>query len=183
MEKREIDEQLKSLSFDMDEEIDDRNERRGRKAAPPRHAHTPMDPSHAIILAAIIIVGGLWGGKLLYDYIQEQRIKAAFNEAAAQMQQTMSQVEQNSRRAQEEIRQQRAAEKEAREQQRVEQLVHDQAEQARAEQEKRFKSSRCQFWWQQHSQNPTPRTAQKKVEACGIEILLNLRDLETVIDT
>ncbi len=62
MEKREIDEQLKSLSFDMDEEIDDRNERRGRKAAPPRHAHTPMDPSHAIILAAIIIVGGLWGG-------------------------------------------------------------------------------------------------------------------------
>ena len=62
MAKREINEQLNSLSFDMDEEIDDRNERRGRKAAPPRHAHTPMDPSHAIILAAIIIVGGLWGG-------------------------------------------------------------------------------------------------------------------------
>ena len=33
MEKRDINEQLKSLSFDMDEEIDDRNERRGRKAA------------------------------------------------------------------------------------------------------------------------------------------------------
>lgn len=89
MAKREINEQLNSLSFDMDEEIDDRNERRGRKAAPPRHAHTPMDPSHAIILAAIIIVGGLWGGKLLYDYIQERRIKAALNDAAAYMQQTM----------------------------------------------------------------------------------------------
>ncbi|EOY6718338.1 hypothetical protein [Pseudomonas aeruginosa] len=156
MEKREIDEQLKSLSFDMDEEIDDRNERRGRKAAPPRHAHTPMAPSHAIILAAIIIVGGLWGGKLLYDYIQEQRIKAAFNEAAAYMQQTMQQAEQDSRRAQEEMQQRMVAEEEAREQRRADQLALEQAEQARAEQEKRFKSSQCQFWWrQQHSQNPT----------------------------
>ncbi|HCT4813319.1 TPA: hypothetical protein OTY77_003719 [Pseudomonas aeruginosa] len=164
MEKREINEQLSSLSFDMDEEIDDRNERRGRRAVPPRHAHTPMDPSHAIILAAIIIVGGLWGGKLLYDYIQEQRIKAAFNEAAAYMQQTMQQAEQDSRRAQAEMQQRMAAEEEAREQRRAEQLAHVQAEQARAEQEKRFKSSQCQFWWQQ---NPTERTAQKKVAACG----------------
>jgi len=167
MEKRETDEQLKSLSFDMDEEIDDRNERRGRRAAPPRHAHTPMDPSHAIILAAIIIVGGLWGGKLLYDYIQEQRIKAAFNEAAAYMQQTMQQAEQNSRRAQAEMQQRMAAEEAAREQRRGEQLAQLQSEQARAEQEKRFKSSQCQFWWQQHSQTPTERTKQKKSEACG----------------
>ncbi|EOU3040713.1 TPA: hypothetical protein L4T88_003719 [Pseudomonas aeruginosa] len=155
MEKRETDEQLKIQSFDMDEEIDDRNERRGRKAAPPRHAHTPMDPSHAIILAAIIIVGGLWGGKLLYDYIQEQRIKAAFNEAAAHMQQTMKQAEEYSKRA-------KAAEEEAREQR----LTQAQAEQARVEQEKRFKSSQCQFWSQQHNQSPTERIARKKAEAC-----------------
>ncbi|WP_017516297.1 hypothetical protein ACQCLI_15140 [Pseudomonas nitroreducens] len=166
MEKREIDEQLKSLSFDMDEEIDDRNERRGRKAAPPRHAHTPMDLSHAIILAAIIIVGGLWGGKLLHDYIQELRIKAAFNEAAAYMQQTMQQAEQDSRRSQEEMQQRMAAEKEAREQRRAEQLTQLQAEQVRAEQENRFQSSQCQFWWQQHQQNPTERTAKKKAESC-----------------
>ena len=167
MEKRETDEQLKSLSFDMDEEIDDRNERRGRRAAPIRHAHTPMDPSHAIILAAIIIVGGLWGGKLLYDYIQEQRIKAAFNEAAAYMQQTMQQAEQASKRAQKEMQQRMAAEEEAREQRRAEQLAQIQAELARTEQEKRFKSSKCQFWWQQDKQKPTERTAEKKVEACG----------------
>ncbi|WP_236175665.1 hypothetical protein [Pseudomonas pseudonitroreducens] len=167
MEKRETDEQLKSLSFDMDEEIDDRNERRGRRAAPLRHAHTPMDPSHAIILAAIIIVGGLWGGKLLYDYIQEQRIKAAFNEAAAYMQQTMQQAEQDSRRAQVEMQQRMAAEAEVREQRRADQLAQTQAERTRAEQEKRFRSSQCQFWWQQHSQNPTERNAQKKAEACG----------------
>ncbi|HEJ4558570.1 hypothetical protein DK265_29400 [Pseudomonas aeruginosa] len=167
MEKRETDEQLKSLSFDMDEEIDDRNERRGRRAAPLHRAQTPMDPSHAIILAAIIIVGGLWGGKLLYDYIQEQRIKAAFNEAAAQMQQTLREVEQNSRRAQAGIQQRMAAEDEAREQRRADQIAHAQVEQARAEQEKRYKSSQCQFWWQQHSQNPTERTEKKKHEACG----------------
>ena len=167
MEKREMDEQLKSLSFDMDEEIDDRNERRGRKAAPPRHAHTPMDPSHAIILAAIIIVGGLWGGKLLSDYIQEQRIKAALNEAAVYMQQTMKQAEQDSRRAQAEMRQRMAVEEDAREQRCAEQVAQSQAEHARAEQEKRFKSSQCQFWWQQHSENPSERTAQKKAQACG----------------
>ena len=65
----------------MDDEIDDRNERLGHRSIPPSHVHHPMEPSHAIILAAIIIVGGLWGGKLLYDYIQEQRMKAALNEA------------------------------------------------------------------------------------------------------
>ncbi|HHM4701584.1 TPA: hypothetical protein ACRM6Z_002914 [Pseudomonas aeruginosa] len=171
MEKREIDDQLKSLDFDMDEEVDDRNERRGRKAAPHRHAHTPMDPSHAIILAAIIIVGGLWGGKLLYDYIQEQPIKAAFNEAPAHMRQTMQQAEQNSRRLQAEMQQRMAAEEEAREQRRAEQLAHVQAEQARAEQEKLFKSSQCQFWWQQHMQNPTERTAQKKMKLVTISDL------------
>lgn len=79
MNKRDIDDQLKVLSFNMDEEIDDRNERQGYRAVPARRAHPPMDTSHAIILAAIIVVGGLWGGKLVYDYIQEQRIKAALN--------------------------------------------------------------------------------------------------------
>lgn len=166
MEKRETDEQLKSLSFDMDEEIDDRNERRGRRAAPPRHAHTPMDPSHAIILAAIIIVGGLWGGKLLYDYIQEQRIKAALNEAAAHMEQTMRQVEQNSRRAQVEMHQRMAEEEEARGRRKIEQLAQDHAQQERVTQEKRYESAQCQFWWQQNKQNPTERTAQKKAESC-----------------
>ncbi|QJP07671.1 hypothetical protein [Pseudomonas multiresinivorans] len=168
MEKRETDEQLKSLSFDMDEEIDDRNERRGRRAAPPRHAHTPMDPSHAIILAATIIVGGLWGGKLLYDYIQEQRIKAAFSEAAAYMQQAMDHAEQDTRRAQAEMQQRIAAEEEVRELRHAEQLAQLQAKQARAEQERRFKSSQCQFWWQQYKNNPTERNTQKRFEACEI---------------
>lgn len=166
MEKRDIDEQLQNLSFDMDDEIDDRNERLGHRPAPPPHAYRPMDPSHAIILAAIIIVGGLWGGKLLYDYIQEQRMKAALNEAGLYMQQAMRQAEENSRQAQAELQQRMALEEEAREQRQAEQLAQRQAEQARLSQEKRFESAQCQFWWQQHQQNPTERTAKKKAEAC-----------------
>ena len=70
MDKRNIEEQLKDLHFDMDEEIDDRYERQGRRRITQRHAHSPMDTSQAIVLAAVIIVGGLWGGKLAYDYIR-----------------------------------------------------------------------------------------------------------------
>ncbi|WP_371364541.1 hypothetical protein ACA097_16285 [Pseudomonas sp. QL9] len=167
MDKREIDEQLKNLSFDMDDEIDDRNERLGHRSSAPSHVYRPMDPSHAIILAAIIIVGGLWGGKLFYDYIQEQRMKAALNEAGHYMQQAMRQAEENSRQAQAELQQRMALEEEAREQRQAEQLAQRQAEQARISQEKRFESAQCQFWWQQHQQNPTERTAQKKAESCG----------------
>lgn len=167
MDKREIDEQLKNLSFDMDEEIDDRNERLGHRSIPPAHVYRPMDPSHAIILAAIIIVGGLWGGKLLYDYIQEQRMKAALNEAGLYMQQAMRQAEENSRQAPAELQQRMAIQEEAMEERQAEQLSQRQAEQARITQEKRFESAQCQFWWQQHQQNPTERTAHKKAEACG----------------
>jgi len=167
MDKREIDEQLKNLSFDMDDEIDDRNERLGHRSLPPSHVYRPMDPSHAIILAAIIIVGGLWGGKLLYDYIQEQRMKAALNEAGLYMQQAMRQAEESSRQAQDALQQRMAIAEKAREQHQAEQLSQRQAEQARISQEKRFESAQCQFWWQQHQQNPTERTARKKTEACG----------------
>lgn len=167
MEKREIDEQLESLNFDMDEEIDDRNERRGFKPSPTRQAHTPMDTSQAIILAAIIIVGGLWGGKLVYDYIQEQHIKAAINEAAIYMQQSLRQANQQSKQMQAQMRQRTAAEARAREQRQAQELARRKAEIAEIEQEKRTSSAQCQFWWQQHNQNPTERTAAKKAEMCG----------------
>ncbi len=73
-----------------------------------------MDTSQAIILAAIIIVGGLWGGKLFYDYIQEQRMRAAVNEAAPYFQQALKQAEQNTRQSQTEMRRRAAAEANAR---------------------------------------------------------------------
>lgn len=126
-----------------------------------------MDTSQAIILAAIIMVGGLWGGKLVYDYIQEQRIKAAFNEAAIYMQQSLRQANQQSKQMQAQMRQRTAAEARAREQRQAQELARRQAEIAGIAQEKRTASAQCQFWWQQHNQNPTERTAVKKAEMCG----------------
>ena len=114
---RRDDEELKGFSFDMDEEIDDRNERRGRGRAPVAHAHRSMDTSHAIILAAIIIVGGLWGGKLLYDYIQEQRMKAALNEVGRIMSETFRESSQSMRQSRIEMQERTAAQARARAQQ------------------------------------------------------------------
>lgn len=168
MDRRDMDRQLKSLSFDMDEEIDDRNERRGWQSSSIPHAHRPMDTSHAIILAAIIVVGGLWGGKLLYDYIQEQRMKAAINEAAMYMQQTFKQANQQLKKSQSEVRQRAAADAKVREQKFAEDQAQKQAEILRAQQEKRFQSAQCQFWWQQHSENPSERTAKKRADSCGV---------------
>lgn len=36
-----------------------------------------------------------------------------------------------------------------------------------ADQEQKLLSTQCRFWWQQHEQSPTDRTAQKKAEHCN----------------
>ena len=56
MDKRDSDERPDEPAFDMDEEIDARNERLGRRAALPHPVYRPMHPSHAIILAALSAV-------------------------------------------------------------------------------------------------------------------------------
>lgn len=165
---RRDDEELKGFNFDMDEEIDDRNERRGGRRAPATHAHRPMDTSHAIILAAIIIVGGLWGGKLVYDYIQEQRMKAALNEVGRIMSETFRESSQSMRQSRIEMQERTAAQARARAQQQAQEQARRQAELARIQQEKRYQSAECRFWWQQHSQSPSAKTASKKAEACGL---------------
>lgn len=167
MDRNDNDIQLGNLNLDMDEDIDARNERRGRsrgRGRPSlRYAHSPMDPSQAIILAAIIIVGGIWGGKLLYDYIQEQRMRVAVHEAALYMQQALKQAEQSTRQSQIEMRQRAAAEANAR----AQQQASRQAELTRLQQEKRYQSAECKFWWEQHKNNPTQRSAEKRRNACG----------------
>ncbi|WP_325437219.1 hypothetical protein [Pseudomonas nitroreducens] len=71
MEKRESNEQLKSLSFDMDEEIDDRNERRGRKAM-SAFPHLPSRDRAA---------DNIRNGKLCYCSLRERRMKASLKES------------------------------------------------------------------------------------------------------
>jgi hypothetical protein len=168
MNKRDIDDQLKVLSLDMDEEIDDRNERRGYRAVTARRAHPPMDTSQAIILAAMIIVGGIWGGKLLYDYIQEQRLKAALNEAAIYMERSFREANLQSKQAQAEMQQRMAAEERLRLQREAQAQAIRNAELARVQQEKRYSSDACKFWWNQYRVNPSERNAQKKKESCDL---------------
>lgn len=167
MDKRGIQEQLKDLHFDMDEEIDDRNERRGQLSITHRHARPAMDTSQAIVLAACIIVGGLWGGKLIYDYIQQQRINAVINDAAIYMQHAFREANQSSKQVQLEYQQRAAEAAKAREQREAQQQAQHQTELARVQHEKRLKTPQCKFWWQQHEQSPSDRTALKKQEACG----------------
>ncbi len=167
MDKRDIDEQLNDLRFDMDDEIDARNERRGWQPQPARHAYRPMETSHAIILAAIIIVSGLWGGKLIHDYVQEQRLKAELIELAKFMDEAVKDLDKNTRQMQSDMQRRATSEGKAAEQRQVSEQKKRLEEIAQVQQEKRFQSAQCQFWWQQNIQTPTERTASKKLQACG----------------
>ena len=162
-----MDEQFKNLKFDMDEEIDARNEREGRRVHNSYRAHPPMPISHAIILAAIIVVGGLWGGKLLYDHWQAKQMEAALVYAAKSFK---TATQDSERLLQQQIKQaqrQATLQQEQLEQQRKETEKANALRLAQTQKEQRMQSPECQFWWQQHSQNPTERTAAKKRQYCG----------------
>lgn len=167
MDKRDIDQQLNDLRFDIDDEIDARNERRSRQPPPARHAYRPMETSHAIILAAIIIVGGLWGGKLVYDYVQEQRLRAELTELARFMDDAIKDLDNNSRQMQSDMQRRAASEARAAQQHKVSEDRKRLEEIARAQQEKKSQSAQCQFWRQQHAQNPDDRNTLKKEETCN----------------
>lgn len=167
MDKRNIDEQLKDLRFDMDDEIDARNERRGWQPQPARHAYRPMETSHAIILAAIIIVGGLWGGKLVYDYIQEQRMKAALIEVAEYIDGALKDLDKSSGQMQSDMQKRAVSEENAVQQHQVKEQKERLEKVVRVQQEKRSQSTQCQFWSLQLSQTESERNRIKKDEACN----------------
>jgi hypothetical protein len=64
-----MDEQFKNLKFDMDEEIEER-----RRTFKRRHGHRPMKISYAIILGAIIIGAGFFGGQVYLNHSKAPRI-------------------------------------------------------------------------------------------------------------
>lgn len=166
MDKRDIDEQLNNLRFDMDDEIDARNERRGWQPQPARHAYRPMETSHAIILAAIIIVGGLWGGKVIYDYIQEKRLEAELREAAVYFNQAIKDLDEETRKTQSDMRKRSIEANKAAEQRQANEQLRQLEETARLTREKKFQSAQCQFWRQQYIQSPNDRNMLKKQDAC-----------------
>ena len=70
----------------MKTDQDDRIKRREYTVRLPE-----IDAGKGLIIAAIIMVLGSFVSKLVYDYIQEQRIKRALNEAVIYMQNAVNQ--------------------------------------------------------------------------------------------
>lgn len=156
-----MDEQFKNLKFDMDEEIQERTE---RTAAQRRR---PIETGPAIIMAAVILVIGLWGGKLYYDHVQEQRAIAALkyfsNSLKSSAQESNRRSEQYTRES--ETRRQQYA-KEA-ENKKAEQLAQKLKEDEQRAREAKLLTPKCRFWRDQYETNATERAANEYRKACG----------------
>lgn len=161
-------------SIDMSEEIESREEAFGYRR-PSYSRQSSMDTNHAIILGALIIVVGIWGGKLVYDYIQEQRFIRAANYAISYFNESLKQATEQSSTA----RKRAEAEAKARIQRsNIERKMRQaiaadnerirKAKLARLEQVSHLISAECQFWWRRDAENPTQRTAVNKATACGV---------------
>lgn len=153
-----MDEQFKNLKFDMDEEIEERH-----RTVRRRHGHRPMEISHAIILGAIIIVVGIWGGKLYYDHLKAQRIENALMQFSHGLNSIMHESIESDRQYKREAKARELKQKNA-EQARVELKA---IQSAQAKQEERLQSPECRFWWAQDKSNPNAKTAAKKMQSCG----------------
>lgn len=167
-----MDDQFKNLKFDMDEEIQE------REARASVQRKQPIDTGHAIIIAAIILVVGIWGGKLYYDYVQEQRAIAALQYFSNSLKASMQESNRRSQQYAKESaarQQQYARESTARQQQYAKQAEDKKAaqlaqllreEEQRAKQEKLL-TPKCRFWRDQYESNPTERAANEYRKACG----------------
>jgi hypothetical protein len=153
-----MDEQFKNLKFDMDEEIEER-----RRTVKRRHGHRPMEISHAIILGAIIIVAGIWGGKIYYDHLKAQRIEAALMQFAHGFSSLIQESNESSEQYRLEVKARELRQKNI-EQARIELSA---AQSAQAKKEAKLQSPECRFWWAQDQSNPNAKTAAKKMQSCG----------------
>ncbi len=130
-----------------------------------------IDTGKGLIIAAVIIVLGSFTSKLIYDYIQEQRLLRAINQAVLYMDNAVKQSESEAKQAQEIGKQQRQAQQVFRLQQQKQQRIDaiNNAVQIKKDQLSATKrsSKECQFWSLQHKNNPSSRTHEKTSEFCG----------------
>ena len=94
----------------------------------------------AIVLAAIIGIGGFWGGKIGYQLFQEWRVERAMQELTQAAQ----------RHAQAQAQQQRQ------QSQRV----------AQARREQIWNSRECRFWWEHAPNDPKVIAKAKTMQSC-----------------
>jgi len=158
---KDMDDQFKNLKFDMDEEIQEREARTQSQRRPP------IDTGHAIIIAAVILVVGIWGGKLYYDYMQEQRAIAALQYFSNSLK---SSVQESNRRSQQYARESAAKQQQyvkQAEAQKAAQLAQSLQEKEQQAKEAKLLTPNCRFWRDQYESNATERAANEYRKACG----------------
>lgn len=150
----------------MKTDQDDRIKRREYTVRLPE-----IDAGKGLIIAAIIMVLGSFVSKLVYDYIQEQRIKRALNEAVIYMQNAVNQSAIETRqlqktRHQDQLKQRNLIQQEQKQQHinRISSAVQREKNQLLAA---KRSSKECKFWSLQHENNPSLRTSKKKSISCG----------------
>lgn len=154
-----MDDQLKNLRPDFS----DLEER----ANAPRNVQRKMDTSQAIIMAAIIIISGYWGGNMAYAFYQEQR---AISYLKQMNQSIIESRKKDAIRNREMLRRSEIAiEKQQQEKKAAQQQWEQkrQAEQTNAALAKKRSSNDCRFWWDQYESNSTEINKANKTYFCG----------------
>lgn len=130
-----------------------------------------IDAGRALIIAAVILVFGSFASKLLYDYIQEQRIKRALNEVVLYMDSVVKESEIQMNQAAEvkllEQHYQSVLTDQERKKQHVARINNAVLQEQNQLLAAKRSSKDCKFWSLQHENNPSPRTAEKRSEFCG----------------
>jgi Tfp pilus assembly major pilin PilA len=155
--KKSMEEQLSSL--DIHDEIESRPRRKEKARSP--------DIGQAIIIAAVILVVGIWGGKLVNDYLEEQRLRQALEDISKEVNHAFGQSERQTQAFIEEMEQNRKQAAIAREKERINRQRAAEAATAQKAKEQRLKTPECQFWTLQQQQAPSERNSAQARRYCG----------------
>ena len=151
--------QLENLQIDPEDEIEARY--RARRSR-PKTAFGSIGVGEAIIIAAVILVIGIWGGKMAYDYHQAKQIEQALQQFSIALNQSSARSVEHSAKLQEQFRQ-----RQIQSQQEIRDREKAKAEQvAQLAREKRLSSDQCRFWSAQLNVQASERTKQMHERHC-----------------
>ncbi|QLF92224.1 hypothetical protein HW090_02995 [Pseudomonas sp. ABC1] len=117
-----------------------------------------ISQGNAIVLAAIIGIGGFWGGKIAYDRFQEWRVEQALKEFAQQLEIADRKARLEQQRRQQAAQRQVQAHREQKRQQAIA------AEKARYDEV--WNSRACKFWWEHDPKNPAVIAKARTMQTC-----------------
>lgn len=156
--------QLESLELDPADEIEARSRIARRRRV---IIFGGMTVAEAIVIAAVILVVGTWGGKIAYDHYQAKQLERALMELSNAFKHSMQDSSARTQQMLENANRQQAAQVEQR---RRQELAQERAKQEALEQrsrEQRLSSDQCRFWDDQLRTNPTERNEQMVSRYCG----------------